>query len=125
MKQIVLVAAVALLAGGMTGYVIRGEGSSSDAGPTMGDAMAGMVGSLEGKQGEAFDRAFLSEMVAHHEGALAMAELARTQAARPELKQLAEVIVDAQTEEIAQMQAWHSEWFGTPLQSQSHAGHGD
>lgn len=76
--------------------------------------MNGMVGSLEGKTGDDFDRAFLSQMIVHHNGAIAMANLAKQNAKHDELKRLADDIIRAQTEEIEQMRTWQREWgYGT------------
>ncbi len=77
---------------------------------TMGDMMSG----LEGKTGDAFDKAFLEGMIVHHEGAVEMAEAVRTSAKHPELKVMAEAIIKAQTAEIAQMKEWQKSWYGTP-----------
>lgn len=49
------------------------------------------------------DRDFATMMVAHHEGAVAMAELALERAEREELKELARAIVTAQEREIEVM----------------------
>ena len=46
------------------------------------------------------DRAFASQMVPHHEGAIEMAEFARQRAEHPELKRLATRIIGAQRAEI-------------------------
>ncbi len=77
----------------------------------MSGAMDAMTGSLEGKQGDDFDRAFINEMIVHHEGAVAMAELAKQYAGHAEIKTLADAIIAAQTAEIAQMQEWRKNWF--------------
>lgn len=61
-----------------------------------------------------FDEAFLQMMIPHHQSAIAMAEVALERATRPEVKQLAKNIVDAQQREIAQMQAWLATWYGAP-----------
>jgi len=67
------------------------------------------------------DRHFIDQMIPHHEGAIAMAELALERSARAEVRSLANDIVAAQTKEIEDMQAWYQEWFNaTP----SSAGHG-
>lgn len=50
-------------------------------------------------------------MIVHHEGAVAMAEDARAQATKPELKTLADAILAAQRAEIEQMKAWRKAWF--------------
>ncbi len=59
-----------------------------------------------------FDALFIDGMIPHHEGALTMAQEALTQAERPEVKQLAQQIIDAQEQEVAQMQAWRRQWYG-------------
>ncbi len=77
----------------------------------MESAMHDMAGGLEGKAGAEFDRAFLDEMIVHHEGAVVMAELALLHAEHEEVKQLANAILAAQREEIRQMGAWREAWF--------------
>ena len=59
-----------------------------------------------------FDQRFITAMIAHHEGAIAMAQEARTRAEHPEIKQLAEAIITAQEAEVAQLKTWNREWFG-------------
>ena len=66
---------------------------------------------LEGKTGDAFDQAFLTEMIVHHEGAVAMAEKVLEVSKRPELIKLANDIIKAQTTEIEMMKQWQAEWF--------------
>ena len=79
---------------------------------SMPDAMSQMTDALSGKTGDAFDRAFIDEMILHHQGAVAMARMALANASHPELKQMATAIIDAQTREIGQMQTWRQAWFG-------------
>lgn len=74
--------------------------------------MDGMMQSLEGKTGDAFDQAFLSEMIVHHQGAVAMAEAALKYAQHQEVKDLAQAILAAQNAEIKQMQEWQKSWYG-------------
>ena len=50
-------------------------------------------------------------MIIHHRGAVEMAQEALEKAERPELKQMAQAIIDAQNEEIAKMRAWREEWY--------------
>ena len=61
----------------------------------------------------AFDQQFIDMMVPHHEGAVAMAEIARTRGEHPEVKQMAEAILSTQRQEIDQMKAWRRAWFGS------------
>ena len=58
-----------------------------------------------------YDLQFIDTMIAHHEGALDMAQLADTRAAHPELKTLAKNIIADQRKEIEQMRTWRSAWF--------------
>lgn len=57
------------------------------------------------------DRHFIVMMIPHHEGAVAMADLALSRAKHPELKQLAQTIKTTQTNEIQQMRAWYKQWY--------------
>ena len=59
---------------------------------------------LEGLDGSGFDQVFLERMVAHHQGAIEMAEQERAEGANPDAMALAGAIIDAQTAEIAEMQ---------------------
>ena len=79
----------------------------------MDDMMMSMTKNLQGKTGAAFDKAFIDDMIPHHQGAVEMAQLVLTSTDRPELKKLAQEIIDAQTKEIKMMQEWQKEWFTT------------
>ncbi len=79
---------------------------------TMEHTMDSMTATLDGKTGDDFDTAFLSEMITHHEGAVQMAEAAKDNAKHDEIKQMANAIIEAQTKEIAQMHHWMTEWYG-------------
>ncbi|CAN5686602.1 hypothetical protein BH11PAT2_BH11PAT2_04080 [soil metagenome] len=74
--------------------------------------MASMMSGLQGKTSDAFDQAFLSEMIVHHQGAVQMAQAALKDAKHQEIKDLAQKIITAQDAEIAQMQAWQKTWYG-------------
>ena len=52
------------------------------------------------------DLDFANSMIAHHQGAIAMAKIELEHGKDPEIRKLAEGVVAAQTAEIAQMQAW-------------------
>ena len=127
-KNAILIAAVliALVAGFSGGYTVRGDqtpemGSHMMAngqmmgnnamGGGMGGAMDDMMEGLQGKTGDQFDQAFLSEMIMHHQGAVAMAQAALQYAKHDEIKQMAQNIISAQTSEIGQMQMWGRSWY--------------
>ena len=59
---------------------------------------------LEAATGAEFDKKFLTGMIAHHEGAIQMAQMI-LDSENPEAKSLAEAIVESQTNQIAQMKA--------------------
>ena len=59
------------------------------------------------------DARFIVMKIPHHQGAIAMAELALSRARRPEIKALAQRIIDSQSREITQMRQWYRQWFGT------------
>ena len=56
--------------------------------------------------GETIDQAYIAKMVAHHEGAIAMAQVALRESQDPEIRRMALAVIDAQTREIAEMKAW-------------------
>lgn len=64
-----------------------------------------------GPADESFDLRFIDGMIPHHEGAVAMAQEALQKSSRPEIKQLAQAIIDAQEQEIAELQAWRTAWY--------------
>jgi uncharacterized protein (DUF305 family) len=73
-------------------------------------SMIEMTSSLKGKTGDDFDKAFISGMIAHHQGAIDMANLAKQNAKHDEIKNLADDIVAAQTKEITEMKSWQTQW---------------
>ena len=79
-------------------------------GDRMGMAMEGMMMGLEGKTGDEFDKAFIDEMIVHHQGAVDMAKLALTSAKHTEIKTLAGEIIAAQEKEIEAMTQWEKTW---------------
>jgi len=78
----------------------------------MGSTMDDMMSGLKGKTSDEFDRAFLSEMIMHHQGAVEMAQAALQDAKHQEIKDMAQAIISAQTTEINQMQMWGKSWYG-------------
>jgi uncharacterized protein (DUF305 family) len=58
-----------------------------------------------------FDKAFIDAMIPHHESAIEMAQVAYRESDNPQIRTLAESIVDAQAREITQMKEWRQEWY--------------
>lgn len=79
---------------------------------SMQNRMMNMSMNLEGKTGDEFDKAFIIEMIAHHEGAVKMAELAKVNSNHQEIKDLSNQIISAQNKEIGDMKSWMENWFG-------------
>jgi uncharacterized protein (DUF305 family) len=83
--------------------------SMMDMSDPMSMSMADMGKMLEGKSGDALDKAFLEGMIPHHQGAIDMAKYLE-KSTRPELQELGRNIIAAQQAEIEQMQKWLIEW---------------
>ena len=60
---------------------------------------------------EPFDLAFIDAMIPHHQSAIDAAKSAQNQATQPEIKEMAQAIINAQQKEIDQMNAWRKEWY--------------
>ncbi len=87
------------------------------------DDMAAMTDTLKGLSGDAFDKAFLSSMISHHQSAINMAAVGKTNAQHQEVKDLTVAIVNAQTKEIEQMQQWQKDWgYGSSESTNSMSG---
>lgn len=59
-----------------------------------------------------YDLQFLDTMIAHHQGAVDMANLAMTNTNNADLKKFSTQIIADQTKEIKQMKDWREKWFG-------------
>ena len=57
-----------------------------------------------------FDKAFLAQMIPHHQVAVMMANMLDQGTNRSEMKKLAGDIIDAQTKEIKDMNSWQTKW---------------
>lgn len=116
--------AIILILGIFIGFLVWGFGGSDSKVGLMGDGLEkGMITSqmnkgmqdmmigIQNKTGDEFDRAFLSEMIIHHEGALVMANKALATSKKPEILMLASDIIAGQTPEIEKMKSWLEKWF--------------
>ena len=100
------------------------EKASTNTNTSMSASMQMSADSLKGKTGDDFDAAFITEMIAHHKGAVEMAKLSAANAKHDEIKQLSNDIIAAQEKEIAQMQQWQKDWgYETSSTSEHGAGH--
>lgn len=118
MNTTITAAIVALIIGFGGGYYVAVSASPVSNshvmpdGSMMSNSMADMTAGLQDKAGDAFDQAFIEEMIVHHEGAVAMAEQALQKAKHAEIKQMATEIIAAQTREIETMRTWLKDWYG-------------
>ena len=98
-KNTIIIIILALVVGLGIGYAL--SGGSLPARQSLG------VGGM----GQNIDQRFIVQMIPHHEGAIAMAEIALERSKRPEIISLANGIIEAQTREITDMRAWYQSWF--------------
>ncbi len=114
-KNVLAVGAVTLIIGLAIGYLIGNERvvatTSMDEQMNMHGAMNAMNTGISGKTGDALDKAFLDNMIVHHEGAVDMAQTLLAGTKRPELTKLGNDIIAAQTKEIQMMKDWRKAWF--------------
>jgi uncharacterized protein (DUF305 family) len=109
--QNVVIGIALLVLGHLTGYFFGTSHIAQGNHGGMESAMHGMTQGLEGKSGDAFDKAFLEEMIVHHQGAIEMAEALLKNTTRPELQKLGADIITAQTGEVEIMRGWLAAWF--------------
>ena len=88
-------------------HAMHGDGAT----PAAGDAAFAQVEARMHQQmaqasGDTIDEAYIAKMIEHHRGAVAMAEVALARSQDPEIRRMAQAVVDAQTGEIAEMQTW-------------------
>ena len=80
---------------------------------SMGMGSNGMAKQMVMVNGRYSDKAFIDAMVPHHQGAIAMAEVALKNAEHEELKELSRNIISSQQAEIEELKSIKQEEFGT------------
>jgi uncharacterized protein (DUF305 family) len=80
---------------------------------SMGMGSGEMARQMVMENGKYSDRAFIDAMVPHHQGAIAMAEVALKNAEHEEIKELSRNIVSTQQSEIEELKSIKQEEFGT------------
>lgn len=108
-----LIGITSFIAGGLLVSIAAVTFEKDQATPTnshSGMSMMQMADNLDGKSGDEFDKAFIEGMIVHHEGAVAMAKKAESQAKHDEVKTLSRAIISAQETEISQMKQWQKDW---------------
>jgi uncharacterized protein (DUF305 family) len=132
-----VVVAIAALSNLITSCAANSKPSAQAASPAAMDsgAMSGMDhGSMSntmimdlGPADASFDLRFVDAMTPHHQGAVVMAKEALQKSKRPEILTLAQGIIKAQDQEIAQMKQWRKAWYAkesdTPMAWSTDMGH--
>ena len=80
---------------------------------SMGMGSGGMAKQMVMENGKYSDKAFIDAMVPHHQGAIAMAEVALKNAEHEEIIQLSRNIISSQQAEIEELKSIKQEEFGT------------
>jgi uncharacterized protein (DUF305 family) len=80
---------------------------------SMGIGSKGMAKQMVMENGKYSDEAFIDAMVPHHQGAIAMTEVALKNAEHEEIKELSRNIISSQQSEIEELKSIKKEEFGT------------
>jgi len=71
-----------------------------------------MIPGYLGQKDAEFDKRFIDMMIPHHEGAIIAAKQVLASSDRPELKQMAEKMIQAQEAEVRELKQWRAAWYG-------------
>lgn len=88
----------------------NGSGSYGMMGGGMMGGSSGDLTALE--SAEQFDKAFIEQMIPHHEMGIMMARMAGNSTSRTEIEGLTGSIIRSQSDEVDRMQQWYQEWYG-------------
>lgn len=69
-----------------------------------------VIATLRKKKGSEFDKEFLNQLMSHDQTAIEMANLAKENSERDEIKRWATYVNDAQISDINQMKTWYNDW---------------
>ena len=84
----------------------HGTGTTTPGDAAFAASEAAMHTGMTRASGQTVDEAYIAKMIEHHRGAVAMAEVALRESRDPEVRRMAQVVIDTQTRETAEMQAW-------------------
>lgn len=88
-------------------HMMKGDTMQMNHPVNMGGMMASMTLGMQGKTGKDLEKAFLTEMIVHHQGAVDMAKMiVADPTTSTELKAFAQNIITTQEKEITQMSEW-------------------
>ncbi|TRU47898.1 MAG: DUF305 domain-containing protein [Microcystis aeruginosa Ma_QC_Ca_00000000_S207] len=109
-KAIIVLGAVAALGltATLTLLLTRPSGNSPDSASAQ-SSRNGMGGMHHMQVSSEFN--YLAQMIPHHQEAIDTAQVILARTSRPEMRQFAQNIIQAQTAEIAQMKNWLNQWY--------------
>ena len=84
----------------------QGHGTMSGSDQAYMEAHQKMTGDMQVKPTGDSDRDFAAMMIPHHQGAIDMARVELQHGKDPELRRMAQKIIDDQEREIAELRAW-------------------
>ncbi len=64
--------------------------------------------SMAAASGHTPEESYAARMIAHHEGAIAMAKVALAESTDPEIRRIAQTTLDTRTTELAELRAWQA-----------------
>jgi uncharacterized protein (DUF305 family) len=108
-----LLAACGGAGSGQQGNESGGGGHGQMGHGSVGMGSGGMARQMVMENGKYSDKAFIDAMVPHHQGAIAMAQIALKNAEHEEIKELSRNIVSTQQSEIDELKSIKQEEFGT------------
>jgi len=108
-RNIIVIAVIVLvvIAVGITTYTLIQNQLTLQANRNVGSAIYKEYSALKGEE---YDKAFVSNMIVHHESAMNMVEMANVSAKRQEIKDLAMNIASSQGKEVSEMVKWQEQW---------------
>ena len=123
-KKLAIYSLLALLAGGAISFSFNEPADAHDTKPVADRPVTPASTTSPGSMSMEVDRAFIEMMIPHHQSANDMAKIALSKAKSPEVKRLAQKIIDEQTREIQQMRSYYRRWYGSdvPMQGMKMSG---
>jgi uncharacterized protein (DUF305 family) len=91
------------------------QGMDHGAGHMPGMMSEAQMRQLMATKNQEFDLAFVDLMTTHHQGAIDMATTELRDGSLPQVKRLAQQIIDTQQAEIDQFTVWQQEWEAAPI----------
>ena len=95
--------------GGLPNSAVEGMPAGTDRMTAGMSGVGGMMGMTDMNVSDEFG--YLTMMIPHHEEAIKAAEVLKAGTDRPEMREFAQSIIDAQTREVDQMRSWLSTWY--------------